>query len=126
MGRPKLELDEGLIKSMAEIHCTLEEIASVVGCSVDTLERRYLDIIKDARNGGRMSLRRKQFEVAMSGNPQMLIWLGKQELGQTDKVMETGSPKAIQVVYQKMPQGKLTEEIDKLMAEQKLLGKGEE
>jgi hypothetical protein len=31
------------------------------------------------------SLRRKQIQVAMSGNVTMLIWLGKQHLSQTDR-----------------------------------------
>ena len=30
-------------------------------------------------------LENRQWEVAMDGNVQMLIWLGKQELGQSDK-----------------------------------------
>ena len=32
-----------------------------------------------------VELRKKQFEMAMDGNVQMLIWLGKQYLGQSDK-----------------------------------------
>ena len=35
-----------------------------------------------------MSLRRKQYEVALSGNPSMLIWLGKNVLGQSDQVQQ--------------------------------------
>ena len=31
------------------------------------------------------SLRRAQFELAMKGNPTMLIWLGKQYLGQKER-----------------------------------------
>ena len=38
----------------------------------------------------RGSLRAKQFELAMLGNPTMLIWLGKQELGQTDRQQLSG------------------------------------
>jgi len=34
---------------------------------------------------GKMSIRRLQFEKAKEGNTTMLIWLGKQYLGQTDK-----------------------------------------
>lgn len=33
-----------------------------------------------------MSLRRAQMKLAESGNATMLIWCGKQYLGQTDKV----------------------------------------
>ena len=32
----------------------------------------------------KIDLRKKQWEVAMDGNVQMLIWLGKQYLGQRD------------------------------------------
>ena len=35
-----------------------------------------------------MKLRRKQIEVAMSGNHTMLIWLGKNMLGQSDTPMQ--------------------------------------
>ena len=31
------------------------------------------------------ALEEKQYEVAMEGNVQMLIWLGKQHLGQSEK-----------------------------------------
>ena len=34
----------------------------------------------------KIELREKQWELAMMGNVQMLIWLGKQYLGQSDKV----------------------------------------
>ena len=32
----------------------------------------------------KLALRKKQFDVAMQGNVQMLIWLGKQYLEQSD------------------------------------------
>ena len=85
-GRPRKKIDQDLIKKLASIHCTMSEIAAVAGCSVDTLERRFADTIKEARETGKTSLRRKQFEIALGGNVGMLVWLGKQYLGQTDKV----------------------------------------
>ena len=36
----------------------------------------------------KVSIKRKQFELAMQGNVQMLIWLGKQHLGQKDKPVD--------------------------------------
>ena len=85
----KLELDEGQIKKLAEIQCTMAEMASVMGCSVDTLERRYKTVIDDGRNHGKASLRRMQYKKALEGNPSMLIWLGKIYLGQREGVPET-------------------------------------
>lgn len=45
----------------------------------------FSTIYDKKRCGGKIAVRRKQFQVAESGNVSMLIWLGKQWLGQTDK-----------------------------------------
>lgn len=84
MARPKLEIDADIVEKLASIHCTMEEIASVCSCSVDTLERRFAEIIKVGKDKGKTSLRRHQWEAAQKGNPALLIWLGKQLLGQKD------------------------------------------
>ena len=85
MARPKKKIDAEQVKKLAAIHCTNEEIASVVGCSKDTLERRFAAILKDGRAAGKMSLKRKQYELAMNGNVTLLIWLGKILLGQREE-----------------------------------------
>jgi AraC-like DNA-binding protein len=100
-GRPKKELDERQIRELAKIHCTMEEIAAVMGCSVDTLERRFADIIKEERSIGKSSLRRWQFKAAQSGNSALLIWLGKQYLNQRDKEDIDLSAKEIKIVIDK-------------------------
>ena len=84
MARPKKEVDEELLYKLAQIHCTMREMSDIVGVSQDTLKRRYADLIDKGKSEGKMRLRRKQVEVAMSGNHTMLIWLGKQLLGQVD------------------------------------------
>jgi len=85
MARPRKKIDPEQVRTLAKINCTMIEIAAVVGCSVDTLERRFADVIKECREQGRMSLRRAQWKKALEGHPTMLIWLGKQELGQKDQ-----------------------------------------
>lgn len=84
MARPKLQLDEALIERLAMIHCNKTEIAAAVGCSVDTLDRNYAELIAKGMDKGKTTLRRMQFEAAQKGNVVMLIWLGKQLLGQKD------------------------------------------
>jgi hypothetical protein len=101
MARPRLELDERQIRELAKINCTMEEISAVMGCSVDTLERRYADIIKEERNIGKSSLRRWQFKAAASGNAALLIWLGKQYLGQRDKEDIDLTGKEIKIIIDK-------------------------
>lgn len=97
-GRPKIEIDWSLVQRLCNIHCTGEEIASILGISYDTLQRRvqeeyscgFADYYKKAAASGKMSLRRKQFESALDGNTTMLVWLGKNILGQKD-APENGS-----------------------------------
>jgi DNA-binding Lrp family transcriptional regulator len=85
MGRPLLQIDEDTVEKLAGLHCTMKEIAAFVGCSVDTLENRFSELIEQGREKGKISLRRKQYDLAMKGNATMLIWLGKQNLGQTER-----------------------------------------
>lgn len=97
MGRPRIEIDWELVEKLAQIMCTQIEICSVIGCSVDTITRAckekygstFAEYIKTHQNTGKASLRRAQFQAALKGNPTMLIWMGKQFLGQADKVENT-------------------------------------
>lgn len=84
-GRPKLQIDGKLVEKLAGIGCPNKEIASIVGCSVDTLDRHFADVITKGRENGKTRLRKKQIEVALAGNVSMLIFLGKNMLGQSDK-----------------------------------------
>lgn len=88
-GRPRKQLDPQLLERLAACGCTLNEMAAVMGCSRRTLERRFANAIEAGRLRGRSSLRHKQFQLAVRGDRTMLIWLGKQYLGQTDQMVLT-------------------------------------
>jgi hypothetical protein len=83
-GRPRKKIDPDQVRKLAAIGCSLDEMGSVLNCSADTLGRRFADAIKEGRDNGHMSLKRKQYEIAMSGNVTMLIWLGKIRLQQVE------------------------------------------
>ena len=85
MARPKAVIDTEAIKKLAQLHCTFDEIAHFCNVSTKTLQRRFVHTIKRGREMGKISLRRAQFEKALSGNVVMQIWLGKQHLDQRDK-----------------------------------------
>lgn len=85
MARPLKEIDERQVELLAGVGCTVDEIAATLGCSKRTLETRFCALIENGRGKMRSSLRRKQVEVAMKGDKTMLIWLGKQLLGQKDR-----------------------------------------
>ena len=85
-GRPKAVIDYARLRKLARIQCTQEEMASVLDVCVDTLQRdeRAMQIYRDGMAHGRMSVRRAQFRAMLQGNQTMLVWLGKQYLGQRD------------------------------------------
>ena len=89
VGRPAFQLSErerGQVIALAAIGCTYREIASVMGVSRDTIMRHCADMIATGRAQGKMSLRRAQWRKGViDGHPQMLIWLGKQLLGQRER-----------------------------------------
>jgi len=110
MARPKLKIDPKLVQDLAALGCKTTEIAVVVGCSVDTLDRSFAEEMAKGRENLKISLRRWQLESAKKGNVVMLIWLGKQLLKQTDKVeqissmtVKTLSPKDVQNILTKDP-----------------------
>lgn len=92
-GRPTKPIDYSRLDAMCAIHCTGEECAAILDVSYEHLNNQlkkdgnggFLDYFAQKGANGKMSLRRKQFDQAMSGNSTMLIWLGKQWLGQSDK-----------------------------------------
>jgi hypothetical protein len=92
MGRPPKKINPKTFESLCAIQCTEKEIAAVLNCSVDSVERwcqkyygcTFADIYAEKSQVGKASVRRYQFQQAEK-NPTMAIWLGKQWLGQTDK-----------------------------------------
>ena len=89
MGRPRKKIDVEKLMIWAQTGATNAEIAAKLEISEDTLTRRFADLLKRARLQGNLSLRSKQFQMAMNGNVTMLVWLGKQQLNQKDKVENT-------------------------------------
>ena len=95
-GRPKKEIDNKIFENLCGLQCTLEEIAGVFDCSVDTIERwckreygeTFADTYKKHSAKGKMSLRRAQFKLAEK-SAAMAIFLGKNYLGQKDNIIET-------------------------------------
>ena len=91
-GRPRFVLDYALIERMAAIQCTDYEIAMLVEMTREGFSKRKRDdpellhAIEKGYENGKRSLRHAQFKAALNGNPTMMIWLGKQYLGQRDSV----------------------------------------
>jgi len=85
MARPRKVIDPKQVEGLASIGCTLDEMALVLDCSKSVLSRRFSNAIKKGKAKMQSSLRRLQYDAARNGNVTMMIWLGKQYLGQRDK-----------------------------------------
>jgi len=103
-GRPKIVIDMEIVKQLAVIQCTYDEMAAVLGITLETFKQRmkepeFSSVVEKSRESGKASLRRTQYRLAMDGNPTMNIWLGKQWLGQADRVETKG-----ELAVREMPQ----------------------
>lgn len=93
MGRPRIKISQEDFEKLCKMQCTLIEIAGFFNCSEDTIENwckstyheTFSDVYKKKSAFGKISLRRSQFKAAEAGNTTMLVWLGKQYLGQREQ-----------------------------------------
>jgi hypothetical protein len=103
MGRPRIPIDLEAVKGLGKLQCTYQECADFLTetsgkeVKVSTLSMRpdFLEAYKKGASLGKMSLRRWQLRAAESGNSALLIFLGKNMLGQTDKVESDDSPEEL-------------------------------
>lgn len=97
-GRPKIKIDFAQLEELCNIQATAEECAAVLGISEDTLSRRiqeelgigFAEYRKKYSLAGKASLRRLQWRSAQRGSVPMQIFLGKNDLGQSDKATLAG------------------------------------
>jgi hypothetical protein len=86
MGRKELPIDPQEVMKLAIMQCSNTEIAAFFDCDEGTIRRRFSEQVAKGREMGKMSIRRKQYENAVThNNTVMQIWLGKNYLNQTDK-----------------------------------------
>ena len=108
MGRPKKKIDVEQLEWMAKRQCTHDEIAETLGVHVRTLTRRFARRLAKWRSIGKTRLRAMQWKRACKGSDSMLIFLGKQYLGQSEKVnaaIQTASaPVDIIAIYEANPE----------------------
>lgn len=110
MGRPRKHIDKTAFEKLCCLQCTEQEIANWFDCSPDTIERwclrEYKEIFAEVfakkREKGKIFLRCVQWQLAEK-SPAMAIFLGKNLLGQTDKVEQTqninGAVPTVQVYF---------------------------
>jgi len=92
-GRPRITLTDDQmadVEEMARAQCKDGTIATALGIDPVTFKRSFEAITRKKRAEGKIEIRKAQFRLAIEKlNPTMLIWLGKQELGQSDRPIST-------------------------------------
>ena len=73
------------VKKLAGYGCTQTEIADFYGVDKSVINKHFSTEFTKGRESCKQRLRKKQIQMALGGNVSMLIWLGKQMLGQSDK-----------------------------------------
>ena len=89
MARPKkYNIDTSQVQKLASLGCTNTEMGDFFGCSPDLLEKSYSVYLTKGRAEQRIRLRQLQWKSAERGNVTMQIFLGKNMLGQQDRIEE--------------------------------------
>lgn len=96
-GAEKIEFDLAMVEGLGKIAATHREMAMFFGVGERTIRRRmdknspdgdspFLAAYEKGAGNLYVGIRRKQIEIALAGDRTMLIWLGKNLLGQTDRL----------------------------------------
>ncbi len=98
-GRPLKPVDPLRVTKLASEGLSEAEIAATLDCSVEVIKTRFSYECERGRLLLTGALRRKQTARALAGSDRMLIWLGRNLLGQTDKVDVDAKLRAQAIVH---------------------------
>jgi hypothetical protein len=126
LGRPKkIVWDQRTMQELSglgQIIATEAEAASFFGVSVNTLKRFFAEhpdareAFENGKNIGKISLRRLQMKMAAK-NPAMAIFLGKNLLGQSDRVAHFGGgPGDGPIQYENLTEEEINARLEALLA----------
>lgn len=83
------------VYKLAALGCTLEEMSEWFEVNRETLKYNFIDTINKGRAETKQRLRQAQIKLALEGNATMLIWLGKNMLGQSETGNVSGNIEAL-------------------------------
>jgi hypothetical protein len=89
VGRDKKVVPPGDVYKLAQMGCKDSEIAEWFGVDENTLRYNFSVELLKGKLSLKQSLRQAQIRLALSGNATMLIFLGKNILGQSDSPVDS-------------------------------------
>ena len=84
IGRNKTVIPEEQVMELSKLHCTNKEMADFFDVPLSTFTDNFRDIITKGRLDTKQRLRAAQLKLALNGDRTLLIWLGKNILGQSE------------------------------------------
>jgi len=124
MGRKKLHIDWNIVDNLLKAQCDGATIARMIGMHPDTLYTRcekkfklnFTAYAQQKKMEGRELLRATQYDMAViQKDKTMLVWLGKQYLGQKDRQDRTTNDKDITEKTIIVTDSKAAENLQKLL-----------
>jgi len=88
-GENKKVIDPKEVRKLSSIGMKNSEIAEYLEIDDSTLTYNFKQELIKGRHDLKVSLRQAQIRLALSGNAVMLIWLGKNILGQSENPMDS-------------------------------------
>jgi len=89
MPRPRIQIDPKQVEAFTRLGSPASEISDFLGVSESAIHRKLPKQVAKSRAVRRMKLREFQWNQAKDGSVPMLIFLGKEELGQGQEAKET-------------------------------------
>ena len=90
MARPKkYQIEPSQIQKLSALRRTNTEIADFFGCDESLIRKSYSEYLTKGRAEQKIRLRQLQWKSAEKGNVTMQIFLGKNMLGQQDRIEQT-------------------------------------
>ena len=99
VGRDSKVIPPEEVYKLAAIGCKDREIADWFGIDGNTLRYNFSVELLKGRETLKQSLRRAQLQVALNGNPTMLIFLGKVILGQREDSLDNDENKILPWIH---------------------------
>ncbi len=118
-GRPKKDIDFDELQKLCNMHCTQDEICDFFDVDDKTLTARlteagydgFSDFYKKHLGVGKISIRRMQWASAKKGSVAMQVWLGKQYLGQREKIENSENQEVPQINVRIVNPGELKKDV---------------
>jgi len=95
IGRNKTVIPEEQVMELSKLHCTNKEMADFFDVPLTTFTDNFRDIITKGRLDTKQRLRAAQLKLALNGDRTLLIWLGKNILGQSESPISNESTQVL-------------------------------